>query len=174
MAEKGLAVQRAEERPLAKSTEYISPFDEMEGIFQQVANRAFRLFEEDGRLFGRELTHWLQAESEVLHPVHLDISESNDTITVKAEVPGFSEKELEIKIEGRQLMIAGKRETAKETKEGKTVYSERCANQIYRSITLPAPVDAEKAKATLKNGVLEVELAKASPAKTVKIEPKAA
>lgn len=173
MADKGLAVQRAEERPLAKKTDFESLYEQMDGLFDRIANRAFQLFDTNGRTFGHELADWLQAESEVLHPVHIDVTESNEAVTVQAEVPGFSEKELEIKVEGRQLTIAGKRETTKESKQGKTVYSERCANQVYRSITLPATVDAEKAKATLKNGVLEIELAKAAPAKTVKVEPKA-
>jgi HSP20 family molecular chaperone IbpA len=52
-------------------------------------------------------------------------------------------------------------------------YSERCAKEILRVIYLPAEVDSSKASATLKDGILNIELPKAAHAQTVRIEPKA-
>ena len=90
-------------------------------------------------------------------------------------MPGFNEKEIEVSVEPRRLTITGKRETeTKEEKKGKTVYSESCSDQILRIVDLPANVDAEKATATLKNGVLHLTMPKAAKAKTIEIKPKAA
>ena len=105
---------------------------------------------------------------DMLHPVHVKMVEAEDSLEVKAEVPGFSEKEIEVSVEPRRLTITGKRETEtqREEKKGKTVYSEFCSNQILRIVDLPASVDAEKTTATLKNGVLQLTMPKAAKAKS--------
>jgi HSP20 family protein len=90
-------------------------------------------------------------------------------------VPGFTSKDLEVSVEPECLTITGKREMKKEDqKEGKTVYSECSADEILRIIDLPAPVDTAKVTATLKDGVLELNMPKAAPPKKIKVEPKAA
>ena len=90
-------------------------------------------------------------------------------------MPGFTTKDLQVSVEPDYLTITGKRETKEEReKEGKVVYSERCADEILRVINLPAAVDPAKVTATLKDGVLEMEMPKAVPPKKIKIEPKAA
>jgi len=142
--------------------------------YNSIARRAFEIFDSNGRWFGHELEDWFRAESELLHPVHLEIAETDDNLTVRAEVPGFNAKELDINVGPRQLTIFGKHEAQEESKKGKTVYSERCAKEILRVVDLPAEVDSSKATATLKDGILNLEMPKAAHAKTVRVEPKAA
>ena len=146
------AVKRPEEpvKPIKSG----SPLDQMEDTFTALARRAYEIFDSNGRAFGRDLEYWFQAERELLHPVHINIVESGDSFEVKAEVPGFAEKELEIAVEPRRLTITGKRETKKEEKKGKTVYEERCSDEILRVVDLPEEVESGKVAATLKNGVL--------------------
>jgi len=168
----GTAVKRAEE--LAKPSESPSIIDQLEDTFKAITRRAYELFESSGREFGRDLENWFQAERELLHSVHVSITEADGFLEVKAEVPGFTEKEIEISVEPHRLTIAGKRETKKEEKKGKTVYAESCSNQIFRSVTLPLEVETEKVTANLKNGVLEITLPKAGKARTLRIHPKAA
>jgi len=110
----------------------------------------------------------------MLHPVNVNITETDAALEVWAEVPGFSEKELEIGIEPRKLAITGKRETSKEEKKGKTVYTESSLDQLLRIVELPAEVDTTKATTTLKNGVLEITLPKVLAAQPVRVQPKAA
>jgi len=76
-------------------------------------------------------------------------------------------------VEANKLTIVGKHEAQEEKKKAKTVYSDRCANEILRVVYLPVEVDASKASATLKDGILTIELPKAARAKTVRIEPRA-
>ena len=79
-----------------------SIFNRMEELHHAIARRAFEIFEGKGRWPGRELDDWLRAESELLHPMHLELMESDNHVTVRAEVPGFSAKELEINVEPRR------------------------------------------------------------------------
>ena len=149
-------------------------FDRIQEMSNSIARRAFEIFEGRGRALGRDLEDWLQAESEFLHPVHLDIAESDEALTVRAEVPGFSAKELEVGVEPHRLTISGKREANEERKSKKTIYSEHCQNQIFRAIELPAEVDSSKVTATLKDGVLELSMPKVTKTQKVRVEEKPA
>jgi len=174
MPENATAVQAAKEPTALKPVPPVSMIERVNAMFDAIAQRAYTIFENNGRSFGHELDNWFQAETELLHPVHVDISESGNAVNIKAEVPGFNEKELEINVEPNRLVISGKRESKKDEKKGKTVYSETCSDQIFRVIELPAEVETEKVTATLKNGILHLELPKAAQARAVRIEPKVA
>lgn len=173
MAEQALGTKTAREvSPIKISFNKIS--EQIQELYHQIAHRAYEIFEGNGRTLGRDIEDWFRAETEVLHPVHLDLSESPVSFSVRAEVPGFTAKDLDVNLEPRRLTISGKRETKEEHRTKKTVCSERCSDQILRVLDLPAEVDAEKVKATLKDGILELEIPKAAPSKVVRIEPKAA
>jgi len=168
----GLAVQPARDTSVQRgaSTDLL---ERMHNLYDRIACRAYEIFDGNGRLAGRDLADWFQAEEEFLHPLHIEVSESPEALTVRAEVPGFKAKELEINVEPRRVTITGTRETKEESKDEKMVYSETCSDEILRVLDLPAAVEATKVKATLKDGVLELDMPKAAPAKTVKGESKA-
>ena len=174
MAEKSTAVQIAKEPTTPRPVTFENAFDRANAIFEAISHRAYEIFEGNGYAPGHDLDHWFQAEKELLHPVHVEIKEVEDALSVKAEVPGFNEKELAINVEPRRLVISGRRETKREERKGKTVYSETCANQIMRVIELPTEVQAEKATATLKDGVVELNMPKVVKVHTIPIESKAA
>ena len=170
-----VAVQRVEEKPVT-ITRVENLMDRINKLSQAITQRAYEIFDGNGRRFGHDLEDWFKAEMDMLHPVHVNITEAEDSLEVKAEVPGFSEKEIEVSVEPRRLIITGQRETEarKEEKKSKMVYSEFCSDQILRTVDLPASVDAEKTTATLKHGVLQLTMPKAAKAKTIEIKPKAA
>lgn len=168
MPEQATAAQPAREpSPIKKEVNEI--LDHVQKLSTQIAHRAYEIFEENGRKMGFDLAHWLQAESELFHPVHLKVSETPDYVTVRAEVPGFNADEIDVRLEPRRVTIAGKRQT--ETPEaGKPSAFERCSDQIYRVIDLPAEVATERAVCVLKDGVLKLQLPKAVVAKKVPVE----
>lgn len=173
MAAQSVAVVQPKKEPeLAKKEDDF--FQRFEQMYDSIARRAFEIFDGNGHLFGNDLNDWFQAESELLHPVHIEMTESSEGLNVQAEVPGFSPKELEISVEPRRLTIMGKRETKKERKTKKTVYKERCSDEILRVVELPADINTEKVQATLENGVLSLEMPKAAPAKKITVETKVA
>jgi HSP20 family protein len=149
-------------------------FNQVQQLYDSIARRAFELFENNGRVFGRDLDDWFKAESELLHPVHIDVAESDGDLTVRAEVPGFTAEELEVSVEPQRLAITGKRETKEERKDKKTLYTERCSDRVMRVVDLPVAVDPDKAAATLKDGVLELTIPKAAPSRKIQIESKKA
>jgi HSP20 family protein len=166
MSETTGAVQRAKE----PATIQVRPLERINSIFEDITRRAFAIFEGNG-VFGRDLENWFQAERELLRPVNIELTETEAAFELKAEVPGFNEKELEISVEPRRVTIAGKHETKAEEKKGKVVRSEVSAERMLRVVELPAPIDTTKAVATLlKNGILTVTMPKAAPAQPVQIK----
>jgi HSP20 family protein len=171
-AQTATAMQQAKTAVPVKQSVTDDAFDRIQKTYDSIARRAFEIFDHNGRWLGHELEDWLLAESEVLLPVHLEITEADDSLGVRAEVPGFNTKELTIDVEPRRLTITGKHEAKEETKKGKTVYSERCAKEILRVVDLPAEVDTSKVNATLKDGILNLDMPKVPHAKSVRVEPK--
>ena len=110
-------------------------FDRIQQIYGSTARRAFEIFVTNGSWLGNDLEDWFRAESELLHPLQLEMTESDENLTVRAEVPGFGAKELEISVEPRRLTILGKHEAQKESKKAKTIYSGRCAKRSYGLLT---------------------------------------
>ena len=151
-----------------------APFiEDVTNLYDRIASRAFEIFEGNGGLGGHDLDNWLRAEAEFFHPLHIGVSESPEAFTVRADVPGFKEKDLEIDVEPRRVTIAGKRETTKESNGKKIIYSETCSDRILRFVDLPAAVVVKKAKSTVKDGVLELSLPKVVPDKQGEAKPQA-
>ena len=148
---------------------------DVQKTFDAISRRAFEIFEGNGRVSGHDIEDWSKAEKEMFHPVQLDMTETDESILVKAEVPGFNEKELDITVEPTHLTISGKRESSKEEKKGKSVYSETCSKEIFRSVTLPAEVEMGKVTAALKDGVLQLTMPKATKEpEAIQIRPQTA
>lgn len=98
------------------------------------------------------------------HPA-MDVSETEDAVIVKAELPGMEAKDVEINLNGDVLSLRGEKreETEEKTKSFHRV--ERSYGSFERSVRLPYAVKADKVEATFKNGVLTVQLPKAEEAK---------
>jgi HSP20 family protein len=145
-------------------------FGDFDAITNRIAERAFGLFRERGS-GGKDLEDWFRAESDLLKPMPLELSETDKDFRVKAEVPGFSTKDLTVQAESNSICIHGKREETKEEKEGKKVrYSEVSSNEICRRIDLPASINPDKVTASLNNGVLELNIPKAAPPKRIEVK----
>ena len=96
----------------------------------------------------------------------VDIVESDTEIKVSAELPGLSEKDLQISVTPDSLKLSGEKKT--ESKEEKAGYYhfERYQGSFMREIPLPAEVDINKVDAKLHNGVLKISLKKTAEART--------
>src|ERR1700674_1088070 len=98
-----IAVQPALSRPLVKETKTEPLLERMDRLYNTIARRAFDLFERDGRVEGRNVEHWLEAERELLHPVHVRVEETGAEILVQAEVPGFTANDIEVNVQPNRL-----------------------------------------------------------------------
>ncbi len=136
---------------------------EMQELQLAIARRAYELFEARGREHGHEWEDWFRAESELLRPISVLMSDSEDRVSIRANVLGFDENELRVSVEPRQITICGRREvSATETEGGKIEYIDWSPDQILKVIDLETEVRAESSMVELQGGVLEVELTKAA------------
>lgn len=119
---------------------------------QQLAKRAFQLFEERGCENGHDLDDWFKAEAELLMPIPMKVKETAGEVRIVAEVRGFNDDEVMFNLEKSRVTIRG----IKQTDSKKAKQSESEIQMIYGSISLPAEVVPQKAHATLKNGILEI------------------
>ena len=147
-------------------------FDRAKEIYEAITRRAYDLFDGRGRQEGYDLEDWLSAERELLRPVPLEVTEADNRLTVRAEVPGFSDKDLKVSLEPRRLVISGKVEESSEQKTGETLYTTRRSNEIFHTLDLPADVDPAKASAALMQGILELRLPKSGKAEPGRVEVK--
>ncbi|HKY36685.1 MAG TPA: Hsp20/alpha crystallin family protein [Polyangiaceae bacterium] len=89
-----------------------------------------------------------------------DVKETPDSFVFTADLPGVAEKDLQVQLTDNRLSISGKRESEK-TEQNETFYTtERSYGSFTRSFMLPEGIDADKAHAQLKNGVLSVAIPK--------------
>lgn len=101
-----------------------------------------------------------------------DISETDQEILVKAELPGIDPKEIEVNITGSTLLIKGEKREEREEKTENMHRAERSFGHFSRSITLPCEVKEDKIEASFKNGVLNLKLPKTESSKkrSIKID----
>ena len=100
----------------------------------------------------------------------VDVHSDDDKVVVHAELAGMKQKDVDLNVHDGVLTIKGERKHETETKENGYHRVERAYGTFHRSITLPAEVDATKAKAELKDGILTVTFPKAEESKARKIE----
>ena len=128
----------------------MAPFEEMERMFEAFWRNPLRPF--GG--WPRALTGIMSLGPDV------DIIDQDDDLVVRAEVPGFRKEDIEVWTSGPMLTIRGTRTSEEKESKGDYYRSEISHGSFSRSLPLPAEVDESAAKATLKDGVLELTLPK--------------
>ena len=173
-----MSVETESLRFLAPEKQTLQPGDTFFELSQElkdlISRRAYELFELRGSLHGYDREDWLQAESEILMEVPVEIAETETGFTVLAKVPGLSESEVEVGVGPRSLAITGKRIETLEEKDENGVHTERRSRKIFRAVDLPSEIDPAQASATISNGTLEVNLVKAGSVKKVPVQTRAA
>ncbi len=109
------------------------------------------------RLFDR---FWDGEEAPGAWDPKVDIAETKDAFTVKAEVPGIEPKDIQVTLENGVLMLRGEKRQEKEEKDERYYRVERSYGSFARSLRLPANVDGTKVNASFKHGLLTVMLPK--------------
>ncbi len=100
----------------------------------------------------------------------LDVSETNNEVIVKAEIPGMEPNDIDISLADGILTIRGEKKQEKEEKEENYHLIERSYGTFSRSVQLPRDVQSENIKAAYKNGVLKITLPKSEEAKKKEIK----
>jgi HSP20 family protein len=99
-----------------------------------------------------------------------DMYETKDDLVLAVELPGIREKDVSVSITGDLLTVKGERAFDREVKDENYFHLERVSGKFERSIQIPMPVQADRVKATYRDGVLEVRLPKAEEIKPKEIK----
>lgn len=138
---------------------WLSPVEQ----FHSEVDRLFdRFFSDDWR------TPALWPEWENWSP-SLDVTETDNEVTIRAELPGVDPKDLDISVTGELLTLSGQKKQTTERKDKNVYHSECRYGSFRRSIPLPAEVKADDVTAEYKNGVLSIRLKKESAGQTKRI-----
>lgn len=102
----------------------------------------------------------------------IDVYQTPNDIVIKSTIAGVSPEDLDISISNDMVTIKGKREKEEEIKGDDYYYQECYWGAFSRSVILPVDIEADKAEATMKNGILTIRLPKIEKVKTRKIKVK--
>lgn len=154
MAEKSLQPARRYRPSLFMGNGEIEPF-------RSLQREMDRLFSE----FSRDL-HWPRfgGETELAMPL-VDVAETDDGLSVTAELPGMDEKDIEVDLTNNVLTVKGEKKAEKEEKKADYHFRERSYGSFARSIPVPFDVDPDKVKAAFSKGVLTISLPRPPEAK---------
>jgi HSP20 family protein len=102
----------------------------------------------------------------------LDVSETENDVSVRAELPGVKPEDLDVTVTGDTLVLAGEKKESIEKKDKNYWHSESRYGSFRRQVRLPTEVDAENVEAKFSHGVLEIHLKKSHAAKAKRIAVK--
>ena len=135
--------------------------------FVTLQDRMNRLFRDS---FGPEGTKDAEALGTTTFAPPVDVYEDEHNVTLKIEVPGIDEKDIDVRIENNTLTVHGERKFEKEEKEENYRRVERQYGSFTRTFTLPSTVDAERIQADYDKGILKIVLPKKAEAKPKQIK----
>lgn len=137
----------------------VSPFDEFEHFFDQLVPRGWLA----PLRWNRSALPDLSAIE--LRMPKLDVINRDDAVIVKAEIPGVKKEDLHVSLTGNLMTIKGESKQEEKEEKGDYYRCEISRGAFSRSVLLPAEVDDSKAKAEIKDGLLEITLPKVEQAK---------
>jgi HSP20 family protein len=133
--------------------------------FVTIQDRMNRLFRDSYGPEGRD-----EALTTTTFAPPVDVYEDEHNVTLKIEVPGIDEKDIDVQVENNMLSVHGERKFEKEEKEENYRRVERQYGSFTRTFTLPSTVDPENIQADYDKGVLKIKLAKKAEAKPKQIK----
>jgi HSP20 family protein len=164
MAEKRNDVARREERALTQGGRFMGP-DSPFRLLEHFADEVDRVFNDFGvglgwlapRLRGSRLRSSVRGDWEGWAPA-VEVFQRNNELVVRADLPGISKDDIKVDVTDDSIIMRGERKQGHEEEREGVYRSERSYGSFYRAIPLPAGAIAESAKATFKDGVLEITM----------------
>ncbi|MGC9200140.1 MAG: Hsp20 family protein [Acidobacteriaceae bacterium] len=146
------------------------PCEDLLALTEKIRQRAFQLFQNRGAQEGSDLEDWFKAEAELLRQVPIELRESRQWYTVRAEVPGFESSHLIVWVAHNAICIHGDKQQQSEAqppqkRDLETPSVTSSAPEFFRRIDLPLAIDPSSVSTHLHDGVLDIDIRKAIPAK---------
>lgn len=138
-------------------------FQKMEERFVKIRERAHELFKTKGAYDGGDLEDWLRAERDLFFVPQSELKESEASYELRMAVPGFAVNDISIAVESNQLIIHGQtKKHTEDRKDGAILVSEFSSKELFRRFFLNNPVQLDKVRATLEDGILQIQLPKST------------
>ena len=140
------------------------PFDTFRQEMESLHHSIDRLFENawGGGPSGTSLLPDIWGTRDLMP--RLDLVEDENGFRITAELPGMTDKDVQVSMSDHTLTISGEKKEEKETKDKQVYRSERAYGSFRRVVELPGEVDADKVNASFANGVLTIEMPKSKEA----------
>lgn len=100
----------------------------------------------------------------------VDVYQTENELVIKADLPGATEKDLDVRVENNMLTIGGERKFEQEVKEENYLQMERSYGSFHRTFSLPNTVDTQAIQAKYTDGVLTVTLPKRAESKPKQVK----
>ena len=148
--------------PWRKKNQSVQRINDAYDPFEELHQQMNSLFDSFSPGWGLDRLPGLRSRFEALDSFspNFDVAETDDDITITAELPGMDEKDIQVSVDDSTLTISGEKKQEREEKKKDYHFSERSYGQFRRTISLPATIDKDSVKASFKKGVLSVELPK--------------
>lgn len=104
----------------------------------------------------------------------VDVRETGTSYIMEVDLPGYTEKDIEINLKDRLMTISSSRKEEKEEKNGEYLMRERSSSEFTRRFTLPQDINSEDVSARFENGVLSIDIPKKPETQPKQIEIKTA
>ena len=134
----------------------LSPFSEMERMMEDFMRRPFSMF---------PMMWPLTAKIEETLSPAIDVFEEDNAVVVKAELPGMKKEDISVELSNGILKIKGEKKREEKVEKKNYYRTERSLGSFERRISLPAETQVDKAKASFKDGLLEIKIPKSEEAK---------
>ncbi|MBI4690639.1 MAG: Hsp20/alpha crystallin family protein [Nitrospirae bacterium] len=152
-----MAKKESKEVAKVEPSRAISPFDDMEKMFDEFFRRPFPLI-------GPSWWPRFGIEREDISPT-VDIFEEDNDVVVKAELPGMKKEDIDVNITDNTITISGEKKKEEKVEKKNYYRVERSYGSFTRTFRMPSEVQSDQAKASFKDGVLEVKIPKTEEAK---------
>lgn len=158
--------KKGQEIQKAAPARVLSPFEEMDRMFDQFLRRGWM------RPWRFEWPSFPEVSLPEIKVPKVDVIDRENEVVVKAEVPGVEKKDLDISVGEDTVTIKGSSSHEEKQEKGDYYRCEISRGAFARTVALPAAVDGSKAKASFKDGMLELTLPKVEKARrhTVKVD----
>jgi HSP20 family molecular chaperone IbpA len=142
--------------------------ESMNGLFQQVRQRAYELFELRGRASGSDVDDWLRAERDLIWRPESSLAETEKEFKMVIAMPNVAAKDITISALPESIVVQA-RTTGTHNGEGEVHFPEFRERLLFRRFDLMPGIDVEQVKATLQDGVLTIVAVKLPEVKERKI-----
>jgi HSP20 family molecular chaperone IbpA len=130
--------------------------DQIEQIRRRIEQRAYELFRQRDGGPGDPTADWLTAERETVWKPALELREKDGTFRVVAALPGVEAKDVSVDVSAEDMVVKAASTHSCSDAKGQVHQCEFSTAELFRSVHFPKPVDAAKAKAEYRSGLLTV------------------